>query len=254
MMPAVRGLSPPCPACGTPSSPAGAASAKGLGLAQRRASRRRRARAGGREPARAATALGADAERLVTARQVHGAEATLASRSLGQPGRARGRRARHRPAGPDPGRAHRRLRPGPAGRPEGGRDRRRPCRLEGRAGRRARGRAGRHGPPRRRAERVTAALGPCIAQASYEVGPEFVARFAAEDPANAAFFATGLGPSAVRPRGLRRRAPAPRRRRRRSTCCRTTPAPRTSFSSASGAPRCAARSASACSSPPSRCG
>ena len=39
--------------------------------------------------------------------------------------------------------------------------------------------------------RVTAALGPCIAQPSYDVGPEFVARFAAEDDASGAFFAPG---------------------------------------------------------------
>jgi polyphenol oxidase len=39
--------------------------------------------------------------------------------------------------------------------------------------------------------RVAAALGPCIAQPSYEVGPEFVARFAAEDDASGAFFAPG---------------------------------------------------------------
>jgi polyphenol oxidase len=37
--------------------------------------------------------------------------------------------------------------------------------------------------------RITAVLGPCIAQASYEVGPEFVARFTAETPDNRAFFA-----------------------------------------------------------------
>lgn len=37
-------------------------------------------------------------------------------------------------------------------------------------------------------KRVVAALGPCIAQASYEVGPEFVARFAAADRASARFF------------------------------------------------------------------
>ncbi len=36
---------------------------------------------------------------------------------------------------------------------------------------------------------VTAALGPCIRQQSYEVGPEFVARFTTADPANARFFA-----------------------------------------------------------------
>jgi purine-nucleoside/S-methyl-5'-thioadenosine phosphorylase / adenosine deaminase len=38
-------------------------------------------------------------------------------------------------------------------------------------------------------ERLRAALGPCIAQVSYEVGPEFVAAFAASDGASARFFA-----------------------------------------------------------------
>lgn len=37
--------------------------------------------------------------------------------------------------------------------------------------------------------RITAALGPCIAQPSYEVGPDLVDRFRAEDPASARFFA-----------------------------------------------------------------
>jgi YfiH family protein len=39
-----------------------------------------------------------------------------------------------------------------------------------------------------RPETMVAAIGPCIAQASYEVGPEFPAPFLAEDPANAGFF------------------------------------------------------------------
>lgn len=39
--------------------------------------------------------------------------------------------------------------------------------------------------------RIVAAIGPCIAQASYEVGPEFVARFVAADPANERFFIPG---------------------------------------------------------------
>ncbi len=39
-----------------------------------------------------------------------------------------------------------------------------------------------------RPERIVAALGPCIAQASYEVGPEFVATFTARDPANSQYF------------------------------------------------------------------
>jgi len=37
--------------------------------------------------------------------------------------------------------------------------------------------------------RVVAALGPCIAQDSYEVGPEFIAAFAAADANSARFFA-----------------------------------------------------------------
>ena len=40
-----------------------------------------------------------------------------------------------------------------------------------------------------RAERIRAGIGPCIGQPSYEVGPEFAARFAAEDPESRGFFA-----------------------------------------------------------------
>ena len=39
-----------------------------------------------------------------------------------------------------------------------------------------------------RPERIRAGIGPCIAQPSYEVGPEFEARFAAEDPDSGGFF------------------------------------------------------------------
>lgn len=42
-----------------------------------------------------------------------------------------------------------------------------------------------------RRARIAAAVGPCIAQPSYEVDDAFAARFAAADPANAAFFAAG---------------------------------------------------------------
>jgi YfiH family protein len=38
-------------------------------------------------------------------------------------------------------------------------------------------------------EGIRAAIGPCISQAAYEVGPEFEARFRAADSANARFFA-----------------------------------------------------------------
>jgi YfiH family protein len=37
-------------------------------------------------------------------------------------------------------------------------------------------------------ERIRAAIGPCISQAAYEVGPEFEARFRSADAANARFF------------------------------------------------------------------
>jgi polyphenol oxidase len=39
--------------------------------------------------------------------------------------------------------------------------------------------------------RIVAAVGPCIAQASYEVGPEFVAHFIELDPQNERFFIPG---------------------------------------------------------------
>lgn len=40
--------------------------------------------------------------------------------------------------------------------------------------------------------RIDAAVGPCIAQSSYEVGPEFPGPFLAEDPVNARFFRPGV--------------------------------------------------------------
>ena len=40
-------------------------------------------------------------------------------------------------------------------------------------------------------ERIRAAVGPCIGPDSYEVGPEFVAGFIADDAANAQFFRPG---------------------------------------------------------------
>jgi polyphenol oxidase len=41
--------------------------------------------------------------------------------------------------------------------------------------------------------RIVAAIGPCIAQASYEVGPEFVAHFVGLNNANERFFVPGNG-------------------------------------------------------------
>lgn len=46
-----------------------------------------------------------------------------------------------------------------------------------------------------RRERIVAVLGPTIAAAAYEVGPEFVARFEAADPENARFFAPSPRPA-----------------------------------------------------------
>jgi copper oxidase (laccase) domain-containing protein len=42
-------------------------------------------------------------------------------------------------------------------------------------------------------ENICAAIGPCISQRSYEVGPEFMDSFTDEDPENARFFAGGEG-------------------------------------------------------------
>jgi YfiH family protein len=41
--------------------------------------------------------------------------------------------------------------------------------------------------------RIKAVIGPSISQAAYEVGPEFIDAFLAEDPDNARFFANGAG-------------------------------------------------------------
>jgi copper oxidase (laccase) domain-containing protein len=41
--------------------------------------------------------------------------------------------------------------------------------------------------------RIVAAIGPCITQPAYEVGPEFKARLLEDSPANAALFRPGVG-------------------------------------------------------------
>lgn len=46
-----------------------------------------------------------------------------------------------------------------------------------------------------RASHIRAGIGPCIAQASYEVGAEFPERFAGEDPESGQFFAPGEKPA-----------------------------------------------------------
>lgn len=45
-------------------------------------------------------------------------------------------------------------------------------------------------------ENITAVIGPSISQTAYEVGPEFLDSFLAEDPDNARFFAGGQGDKA----------------------------------------------------------
>ena len=45
-----------------------------------------------------------------------------------------------------------------------------------------------------RRSRITAAVGPCIAQSSYEVGLEFMQRFAAHDPGSERFFRSADAP------------------------------------------------------------
>lgn len=44
---------------------------------------------------------------------------------------------------------------------------------------------------------TTAIIGPCISQAAYEVGPEFVERFIDDDPDHTRFFASGKGDRAL---------------------------------------------------------
>lgn len=44
---------------------------------------------------------------------------------------------------------------------------------------------------------ITAIIGPCISQAAYEVGPEFVESFIDDDPDHARFFAGGTGDRAL---------------------------------------------------------
>ena len=86
-----------------------------------------------------------------------------------------------------------------------------------------------------RPERIRAAIGPCIAQPSYEVGPDLQAAVLAEDPGSAGLFlpVAGLRSPAVRPRELRAAAPrAGGRRRARVALAQDTFADETRFFSA----------------------
>jgi copper oxidase (laccase) domain-containing protein len=131
---------------------------------------------------------------LVTVHQVHSGEALIVRP---RPGRTITGRApmRWRPTGrasrsaSSPPIARR-----PARRPGGGRDRRRPCRLERRVRRDRRVDSegdGRLGADR---ARIAAAIGPCIARRSYEVDEDFLRRFTEAEPANERFFTDGARP------------------------------------------------------------
>ncbi len=48
-----------------------------------------------------------------------------------------------------------------------------------------------------RRDRIAAAVGPCISQRAYEVGPEFVERFIDDDPEHGRYFAGGAGDRAM---------------------------------------------------------
>jgi purine-nucleoside/S-methyl-5'-thioadenosine phosphorylase / adenosine deaminase len=50
-----------------------------------------------------------------------------------------------------------------------------------------------------RRDRIEAAVGPCITQPAYEVGPDFEQEFLARDPASAAFFARAPAAASARP-------------------------------------------------------
>ena len=92
--------------------------------------------------------------------------------------------------------------------------------------------------------RMVAALGPMIRQPNYEVGPEFVARFTAEDGNQRTFLPAlaAAGARAVRSSRLHRRATRARRRRARGGSSAIAPMPIPRGSSAT-AGRPTARSA-----------
>ena len=119
---------------------------------------------------------------------------------------------RDRRAGARNRRHHRRLRPGPVRRPKARVYRRGPCRL---ARRRSAACSRRPSPPWNGCgadrARISAALGPTIRQPSYEVGPEFVARFTSADANNERFFLPSPRPGACPLRSSRLYRRPPRR-------------------------------------------
>ena len=105
--------------------------------------------------------------------------------------------------------------------------------------------------------RMIAAIGPCIAKDSYEVGAAFAASFMAQDPGNRRFFAAAGDGDDARlrfdlPAYVRSRALAGGRRDRRRAGG-STPAPTSAASSATVAPTCAASLAMGSASRSSPC-
>ena len=191
---------------------------------------------------RMAAQLGVPAEALVSVHQVHSPEAIVVEEPF--PARAPARR-RHGDAAPGPrARDHDgRLRPGAVRRSRGRRRRRLPRRLARRALRHPRGDASsRWRASARDASASIAVLGPTIGPNAYEVGPEFVAQFAAPDAGERALLPgqRPRRPFDVRPARLYRRAARGGRHRRSRRSWRSAPIRTRSASSATAAPPIAA--------------
>jgi len=92
-----------------------------------------------------------------------------------------------------------------------------------------------------RRERIAAAIGPCIARASYEVDDAFLRRFAEADPANERFFADGRAGTTSSISRPMSRTVSPQRASARSRCSGRTPMRSPTASSASAAPRTQAK-------------
>ena len=223
--------------------PAGRCQRGRLVVAQRWPAQRRPAGTDRSQPgARRGRAWASMPSRLVTARQVHGATALAVSEPWDNWQAPEADALVDRPAGPAAWRARGRLRPGAAGRRRGWRDRRRTCRLEGCAGRRARSRGGRDDRAGSTARPDHGRLGalhrPGVlrgrARSSSIASPRRAGQrgVSSGPPGDKALFdLKGFIVMRLRRAGVGR-----------STYCRTTPAPRTAGSSAIAARRCGARS------------
>ncbi len=138
---------------------------------------------------RMAEQIGVAPEHFLTVFQIHSPDVAVASAPWDRSRAPARRRHRHPHRRPRHRRHRRRLRTDPVCRSERARDRRRACRLEGRADRHCGiHRRGDGRSSARSAADIVAAIGPLIRQHSYEVGNEFVERFLRRDAENALFF------------------------------------------------------------------